>query len=180
MGQRDFHPLSANFLLAKWLPSHWQNYALGKANVGQVADTADWRIARTIFVADDDKVAKRYGREDPKSPYRFYWNMMRTKMELSGRIGVFKSRKEQDDSEITDDYVLDNCLMVGSVNKIVDDILAMREEVGDFGELVYAGMDWVDPALSQRSMELFATEVMPRVNKAIAASPKPAVTAAAT
>jgi len=41
-------------------------------------------------------------------------------------------------------------------------------------------MDWVDPALSQRSMELFATEVMPRVNKAIAASPKPAVTAAAT
>jgi alkanesulfonate monooxygenase SsuD/methylene tetrahydromethanopterin reductase-like flavin-dependent oxidoreductase (luciferase family) len=180
MGQRDFHPLSANFLLAKWLPSHWQNYALGKANVGQVADTADWRIARTIFVADDDKVAKRYGREDPKSPYRFYWNMMRTKMELSGRIGVFKSRKEQDDSEITDDYVLDNCLMVGSVNKIVDDILAMREEVGEFGELVYAGMDWVDPALSQRSMELFATEVMPRVNKAIAASPKPAVTAAAT
>jgi hypothetical protein len=30
-------------------------------------------------------------------------------------------------------------------------------------------MDWVDPKLAQRSMELMASEVMPRVNRAIAA-----------
>ena len=46
----------------------------------------------------------------------------------------------------------------------------MREEVGDFGELVYASMDWVDPALGKRSMELMANEVMPRVNEAIGAT----------
>jgi hypothetical protein len=57
--------------------------------------------------------------------------------------------------------------MCGTVNKVVDQILRFREEVGDFGELVYAGMDWVDPKLAKRSMELMATEVMPRVNKAI-------------
>jgi hypothetical protein len=28
-------------------------------------------------------------------------------------------------------------------------------------------MDWVDPQLTERSMELMATEVMPRVNAAI-------------
>jgi hypothetical protein len=28
-------------------------------------------------------------------------------------------------------------------------------------------MDWVDPKLAQRSMELMANEVMPRVNAAI-------------
>jgi hypothetical protein len=43
----------------------------------------------------------------------------------------------------------------------------VREQVGDFGELVYAGMDWVDPGLARRSMELMAREVMPRVNRAI-------------
>jgi hypothetical protein len=32
---------------------------------------------------------------------------------------------------------------------------------------VYAGMDWVDPALARRSMELMASEVMPRVNRAL-------------
>jgi len=33
-------------------------------------------------------------------------------------------------------------------------------------------MDWVDPALTKRSMELMATEVMPRVNAALASSGK--------
>jgi hypothetical protein len=56
------------------------------------------------------------------------------------------------------------------VNKVVDDILALRERVGDFGEIVYANMDWVDPKLAKRSMELMATEVMPRVNAAIGAT----------
>jgi len=53
---------------------------------------------------------------------------------------------------------------------VVDEILAMHAEVGDFGELVYAGMDWVDEGLAKRSMELMATEVMPRVNEALAKS----------
>jgi len=50
---------------------------------------------------------------------------------------------------------------------VVDAILALREETGDFGELVYAGMDWVEPSLAKRSMQLMAEEVMPRVNAAI-------------
>ncbi len=81
MGKRDFHPLSANFLLAKHLKSHWTNYAKGKAEAGAKAEVADWRIARTIFVADDDKTALRYGREDANSPYRFYFSQMRGKLQ---------------------------------------------------------------------------------------------------
>src|SRR5262249_10878172 len=74
---------------------------------------------------------------------------------------------DQPDEEITHDYVMDHCVIHGSVNKVVDQILALREEIGDFGELVYAGMDWVEPALNKRSMQLMAEEVMPRVNAAI-------------
>jgi len=167
MGEKDFHPLSANFLLSKWLPSHWANYTEGKRRVGQTPDPADWRIARTIFVADDDKLARRYGRDDRDSPYRFYWQQMFKKMVLGGRQGVFKTHREQPDAELTEDYVLDNLVIHGSVNKVVDQILALHEEAGEFGELVYAGMDWVDPMLAKRSMELMANEVMPRVNRAL-------------
>jgi alkanesulfonate monooxygenase SsuD/methylene tetrahydromethanopterin reductase-like flavin-dependent oxidoreductase (luciferase family) len=170
MGKRDFHPLSANFLLAKHLKSHWQNYAKGKAEAGEKAKVSDWRVARTIFVADDDKTAERYGCTDANSPYRFYFSQMRAKMKRGNRLYVFKSHKEQPDDEITDDFVMDNCVFHGSVNKVVDQILAMREETGDFGELVYAGMDWVDPALAKRSIQLMAEEVMPRVNAAIGKS----------
>ena len=168
MGKRDFHPLSANFLLHKHWKSHWQNYAKGKAEVGQTADFNDWRCARAIFVADDDKVARRYGYEDENGPYRFYFSQMLAKMKRGGRLYVFKSHKEQPDDEITLDYVMNNCVTFGTVDKVVDEILKIHADTGDFGELVYAGMDWVDPKLAKRSMELMATEVMPRVNKAIA------------
>jgi alkanesulfonate monooxygenase SsuD/methylene tetrahydromethanopterin reductase-like flavin-dependent oxidoreductase (luciferase family) len=170
MGKRDFHPLSANFLLHTHLKSHWQNYAKGKAEAGQKADIADWRVARTIFVADDDKVAQRYARDDANSPYQFYFSQMLAKMKRGNRLYVFKSHKEQPDEEITHDFVMDHCVINGTVNKVVDAILALREETGDFGELVYAGMDWVDEKLGRRSMQLLAEEVMPRVNAAIGQS----------
>jgi alkanesulfonate monooxygenase SsuD/methylene tetrahydromethanopterin reductase-like flavin-dependent oxidoreductase (luciferase family) len=175
MGKRDFHPLSANFLLPQHLRSHWANYAKGKAEVGQKANVADWRVARTIFVADDDKTALAYGREDANSPYRFYFEQMAAKMRRGNRIYVFKSHKEQPDDEITHDFIMDNCVIHGTVNKVVDAILALHEQTGDFGELVYAGLDWVDPKLAKRSMQLLAEEVMPRVNAAIG---KPAANAA--
>ena len=170
MGKRDFHPLSANFLLPMHLKSHWNNYSKGKAEVGVEPKVSDWRIARTVFVADDDKVAARYGRTDQNSPYGFYYGQMLTKMQRSRRLFVFKSHKEQPDSEITHDFVMDQLVLHGSVNKVVDQILALRETAGDFGELVYAGMDWVDPELTKRSMTLMAEQVMPRVNAAIGKS----------
>lgn len=170
MGKRDFHPLSANFLLAMHLKSHWQNYAKGKAEVGAEAKPSDWRVARNIFVADDDRTAARYAREDEASPYKFYFKQMHAKLIRSRRLFVFKSLREQPDEEITHDFVMDNLVIHGSVNKVVDHILALREQIGDFGEIVYAGMDWVDPALAKRSMQLMAEEVMPRVNAAIGKS----------
>jgi alkanesulfonate monooxygenase SsuD/methylene tetrahydromethanopterin reductase-like flavin-dependent oxidoreductase (luciferase family) len=168
MGERDFHPLSANFLLPQWLPSHWTNYAEGKVKAGVKPDPAQWRIARTVFVADDDKVAAAYGRTDPKSPFRFYYHQLKTKLTKMNRHVVFKEHKDQSDAEVTLDFVLDRLVIAGTVNKVVDQILAFRERVGDFGELVYAGMDWVDGKLEKRSMQLMAEEVMPRVNAAIA------------
>jgi len=168
MGERDFHPLSANFLLPHWLKTHWTNYAEGKNKVGIKPDPSEWRVARTVFVADDDKVAASYGRHDANSPYRFYYRQLQTKLTKAGRHAVFKERMDQPDHEITYEFVLDRLCIYGTVNKVVDEILALREQVGDFGELVYAGMDWVDAKLARRSMQLMAEEVMPRVNAAIA------------
>ena len=166
MGRRNFHPLSANFLLSKWLRSHWDNYAQGRREVGCEPDTADWRVARTIFVADDSRTARAYGFDDARSPYRAYYDQMFKKLAKGGRQGVFKEHREQPESDITLDYILDRVVIAGTVNEVVDKILALREEAGEFGEIVYAGMDWVDPALGKRSMELMAEQVMPRVREA--------------
>jgi alkanesulfonate monooxygenase SsuD/methylene tetrahydromethanopterin reductase-like flavin-dependent oxidoreductase (luciferase family) len=167
MGQRDFHPMSANFLLSHWLPSHWENYAQGKALAGQVADPDQWRIARTVFVADDEATAREYGGNNANSPYRYYYRQMLTKMMMSKRHVIFKKHIDEDDTHVTLERLLKELVICGTVSEVVDQILALRELTGPFGELVYAGMDQVDKGLARRSMELMAQEVMPRVNAAI-------------
>ena len=170
MGARDFHPLSAHFLFDKWVATHWGNYKEGKESVGARADPADWRVARAIFVGDDDATAKRYGGGDAESPYRFYYKQILTKLRRSNRHAVFKHDRDEPDDAVTLDRVIDDCVIAGTVNEVVDRILALREVTGDFGELVYAGIDWADEALARRSMQLMAEEVMPRVNEAIGES----------
>ena len=170
MGARDFHPLSAHFLLPKWVRTHWPNYVEGKNSVGATPDPADWRIARTIFVADDDRTAREYARKDARSPYVFFYEHLGAKLKRAKRFDVFKSEREQSDDDVDMEEICDTLIIHGGVNKVVDEILAFREEVGPFGELVYGGLDWVDPDLSRRSMVLMAEEVMPRVNEAIDAS----------
>ena len=63
MGERDFHPLSANFLLPHWLPSHWANYVEGKARRGREAETRPTGASRARSSSPTTtKVAQRYGR----------------------------------------------------------------------------------------------------------------------
>jgi len=50
-----------------------------------------------------------------------------------------------------------------------DEILAFREQVGEFGTLLYAGKDWLDRERGRRSMILLAEKVLPAVNAAIGA-----------
>ena len=71
------------------------------------------------------------------------------------------------DREITPEYVTNRLVIAGTVDSVVEQILAFREQIGDFGNLLYACHDWMDPILAKRSMELFAKEVMPRVNAAL-------------
>lgn len=167
MAKRGWQPISANFLLPEWVRSHWPKYAEGRAAVGAQATPAEWRVAKSIFVADDDKVAQRYGR-GPEGPYHFYFKqLVRKLVGFSGRSNLFKLDQSQPDSDITPDYVTNKLVIAGSVDSVVDQLLKFREEVGDFGTLLYACHDWVDPSLGKRSMQLMAEEVMPRVNAAI-------------
>jgi alkanesulfonate monooxygenase SsuD/methylene tetrahydromethanopterin reductase-like flavin-dependent oxidoreductase (luciferase family) len=167
MGKKDFHPISANFLFDKWAATHWANYEEGCVADGRQADPGDWRIARTIFVADDETVAEAYGKTDANSPYRFYYSQLLYKLTKGGRQAVFKHHKDEPDDAITLDRVMDDLVICGGVDSVVDQILALREVTGPFGELVVAGMDWVDEGLTKRSLQLMAEEVMPRVNAAL-------------
>ena len=96
------------------------------------------------------------------------------KLIRAGRANIFKSDPELPDSAVTTDSMVDQLVIAGTPNQVVEELLAFREEIGDFGTLLYCGMDWVEPALARRSMELMAEEVMPAVNRAIGVADVPA------
>jgi alkanesulfonate monooxygenase SsuD/methylene tetrahydromethanopterin reductase-like flavin-dependent oxidoreductase (luciferase family) len=68
---------------------------------------------------------------------------------------------------MTIDSVTDELVIAGTVNSVVDQILALRERAGPFGTLCYSTKNWTDPVLARRSMQLMAEQVMPRVNAAL-------------
>lgn len=163
---RGWDPISANFLMPQWVKSHWPKYVEGCERAGRKVDAGNWRVARSIFVADDEKTAKAYA-TDPNGPYRYYYSQLFTKLKMNGRIELFKSHRDQPDDEVTLDYVCSQLVTYGTPDKVADEILKYRETVGEFGTLLYAGKDWKDRDLGRRSMILLAEKVLPKVNAAL-------------
>jgi alkanesulfonate monooxygenase SsuD/methylene tetrahydromethanopterin reductase-like flavin-dependent oxidoreductase (luciferase family) len=170
---RGWEPISANFLMPVWVRSHWPKYVEGCEKGGRPADPANWRVARSIFVADDERTARAYVTA-PDSPYRLYYNNLLTKLKMAGRAEAFKEQRDMPDDAVTLEGVMDKLVIWGSPKKVADELLAFRDQVGDFGTLLYAGKDWLDRELGRRSMVLLAEKVLPALNAAIGGAKKAA------
>ncbi len=162
---RGWSPISGNFLLPMWVKSHWPKFVEGCIKGGHAVDPANWRVAKSIFVADDYETAKRYATE-ANGPYHSYFKSITTKMIKNGRAGLFKSDPSAPDSSVTAEGAVRDCVIWGTPDMVAEQLLAFEAEVGEFGTLLYAGHDWADRGLAIRSMELMAEKVMPAVNKA--------------
>ena len=160
---RGWDPISANFLMPAWVKSHWPRYVEGCKRGGRAADPANWRVAKSVFVAKDGATAKSYA-TDPEGPYVNYYRSLFTKLKKNGRIELFKTSRDQPDDEVTLETVCENLIIYGTADHVADQLLAFESEVGAFGTLLYAGKDWKDPQLGRGSMILMAEKVMPLVN----------------
>src|SRR5580765_1175614 len=161
--KRGWTPISANFVHPWVIKTHWPKYVEGCKAAGMEPRGEDWRVAKSIFVADDDATVRRMTRA-PGNPFAHYFRNLQRKAQAGRGNAFFKHDQALPDSALTDEYLVDQMLIAGTVNQVVDKLLAYREKVGPFGRLLYCGHDWADAAAMRRSMELMAEEVMPRVN----------------
>jgi len=162
---RGWDPISANFLMPAWVKSHWPKYVEGCARAERAADSVNWRVAKSVFVAKDAATAKAYA-TDPNGPYVYYYRQLFTKLKRGGRLELFKTRRDQPEEEVTLEAICDKLVIHGTPESVADQLLAFQDEIGRFGTLLYAGKDWKDRELGRRSMILMAEQVMPRVNAA--------------
>src|SRR5215831_18262848 len=160
---RGWDPISANFLMPAWVKTHWPRYVEGCERAGRAAAPANWRVAKSVFVAKDAATAKAYA-TDPEGPYVYYYRSLFTKLKRNGRIELFKTRRDQPDDDVTLETICDKLIIWGTPESVADQLLAFQTEVGDFGTLLYAGKDWKDRELGRQSMILMAEKVLPRIN----------------
>ena len=161
-GARGWTGISATYVVRTSFAPRSEHLE-GRRSAGLSEDPSGWRVARSVFVADDETTARRYAhRED--GAHGFYFHVMRTKLAKAGALDVMRDFPGQPDSELSTKRCLERLVSAGTPARVADQLLEFRGEVGGFGTLLYTGHDWTDPALARRSMELMANEVWPRIN----------------
>ena len=166
-GMRGWLPVSANFIGPWALKTHWQVYEEAAQKAGKTVSRDMWRVARSVYVADTDAEAEAYVK-DPSSPYSYYYRYLYTLWDRGGIKGGYVPRQGMTAAELDDFRILrDNYVICGSRETVTEKILALRDEIGDFGNLLMAGHDWVDPGRMRETMHAMAKDVIPAVSRVI-------------
>ena len=156
---RGWTPISANFVHPWVVKTHWPKYVEGCARAGREAKGEDWRVAKSIFVADDDAPVRRMA-----GTFAYYFRNLLRKGQASRGTALFRHDPSVPEEALTDEYLLSQMLICGTPNEVADRLNAFREQVGPFGRLLYCGHDWgADAKAMRRSMELMAEKVLPQL-----------------
>ena len=162
-GERGWGLISANFNPTAHTATHWVRYEDGAAKSGRTADRAQWRIARSIVVADTDGEAQDYVSDTSSSVYDYY-RYLRVQFQAAGLTPILKT-EDVADEDVTDAYCVDSFVIAGSPATVADRLCDLVDKIGPFGGLLMAFHEWDDETVWRRSMELLAREVMPRVRE---------------
>ena len=76
----------------------------------------------------------------------------------------FLKKLEMNDEDCNLDFLMTEQIIAGDVDYALERLDALIEETGEFGTLCLMSYDWDDKSAWLRSMELFADELMPRLN----------------
>ncbi|MBM83665.1 MAG: hypothetical protein CMJ78_24160 [Planctomycetaceae bacterium] len=164
--ERGFRFISHHMIHAETLKEQWKTYSEAAEAVGREANPADWAVARNVFVAETTEEAQRLARGNSLGSCIQYILDLTDATAPTG-VAMWKRNEEQADTDCTLDYFMDDVVIAGDPDHVANELLKLREEIGPFGNLVLTAHDWDDRNSWIRSLELFASEVMPKVNQAI-------------
>ena len=146
------------------LTNHWETYTEGAQSAGREPDRQKWKISRNIFVAETTAEAREKARN--LSLGKCLEFIMKC-TDLGPGRKLWKRDLDMPDSECTLDYLMEEQVIAGDPDDCVRQLLRMMEETGEFGTLIMTAHDWDDRESWITSLELFAREVMPKLNKSL-------------
>ncbi|MET9799314.1 LLM class flavin-dependent oxidoreductase [Streptomyces sp. NPDC006368] len=147
------------------LAQQWKHAEEAADEFGQTLRREDWRIALPVHVAETSKQAFAEVREGyDRWLFEYFGKAAGREVQPPGtpREKLLEARVEAGGA------------LVGSVDEVVAGIRRMQEATGGFGTLLVYVADWTSYENTNRSLELLARHVAPRITGA-AARPQEAV-----
>ena len=162
-GERGWIPISGNFIDADDIACHWPRYQEGADNAGRVADPSIWRVARSVLVTDSDSEADDI-LADPEGVFSDYYYYLDTHMKLAS--GTLTQPHDPAAERAEAVKKAKSLVIAGSRRRVLDQLIAFCEQVGDFGHLVITGHDMDGRhEMWRRSFTAIAEEIAPRLTQ---------------
>jgi alkanesulfonate monooxygenase SsuD/methylene tetrahydromethanopterin reductase-like flavin-dependent oxidoreductase (luciferase family) len=163
-GRRGLQPFAHCLIAGNVVADLWKSYEAGALEAGRQPRRADFKVSRAIFLADTTREARERART----------NSLGRNFQYIGRLfdkglgrKLYKRDLAMSDADCNLDYLMGEQIIAGSPDEVLRRLLLLIEETGPFGTLVLMSYDWDDKQSWLRSMELFARELMPALNKAV-------------
>jgi alkanesulfonate monooxygenase SsuD/methylene tetrahydromethanopterin reductase-like flavin-dependent oxidoreductase (luciferase family) len=166
-GRRGFQPFGHCLVAGNVLKDLWRTYEAAALEAGRLPRRADFKVARSVFLADTTADARRLARGNSLGRNFEYIGRL---FDKGGGRRVYKRDQTMRDADCNLDYLMGEQIIAGSPDEVLRRLLLLIEETGPFGTLVLMSYDWDDKASWLRSMELFVRELMPALNKAVCGS----------
>lgn len=164
IAERDFIPLSANFVPVENIEGQQQAYAEARDRLDRSLDFGVWRVCRNILIARSDAHAEEL-LSDPDGTLAFYFRYLRGVRRIADLRERQHAPPETLNAFLDVDQALKDCVIAGSKKTVTDRLIALVDRLGPFGTLVSVGHDWDDAELWRDSMRMLAVDVMPVVSR---------------
>ena len=162
-GQRGYQAIGHCLVTGNVLADFWKTYEQAALEAGRKPSRAEFKISRAIFLADSTREAQEKART----------NSLGNNFQYIGRLfdkglgrKIYKRDLAMSDADCNLDYLMQEQIIAGDVDEVLRRLMRLIEETGPFGTLVLMSYDWDDKRSWLHSMELFARELMPALNKA--------------
>ncbi len=165
-GKLGFRPMS--FCIGPgYLAGHWSDYEREAQKAGHTVSRDDWAVSPPFFVADTDDEAIHLASTGEVG--RFWEEYMIPGIMRRGLSDYVKVDPKHSDDMVTPEYLARNIWLVGAPETVVEKAAKLHDETGGFGSMIGMCFDFIDhKAEWMRNLELFKTEVMPRLDRELA------------
>ncbi len=171
--ERDFIPISANFVSEDDVIAQWQTYAEAREKLGKPADPAVWRVARNILVTESDAEAKAI-MDDPDGDFAFYFRYLRSLRNMDDLEAMRDEPAEAMNARLGVPDAIRDCVIAGSAETVLARLVDLGDRTGPFGTLLMAGQDWEGTGRWQTSIRRLAEDVAPKLAQHLNTLPRAA------